>query len=175
MSTNDHQSSHAIGRWMTYLAWIMFLGILTLAFKKYLDHQNNPNQDIAIHYNSDQIAEVTLLQNRQGHYIANGNINDQAVTFLLDTGATHISIPEHIAQRLRLRKGFPSQSRTANGTITVYDTRLKSVSIGAIKLYNIRASINPHMEDDEILLGMSFMKHLELIQRDRQLTLKHPI
>ncbi len=175
MSNLNHHSSQNIGRWMTYLAWILFLGLLTLAFKKYLDLQNNPNQDIALHYNSDQIAEVTLVQNRQGHYLANGNINNKAVTFLLDTGATHISIPEHIAQRLELRKGFPSQSRTANGTITVYNTLLNSVSLGAIKLYNIRASINPHMQDDEILLGMSFMKHLELIQRDRQLILKHPI
>lgn len=175
MSNLNHQSSHSIGRWMTYLAWIIFLGLLTLAFKKYLDRQNNPNQDIALHYNSDQIAEVTLVQNRQGHYLANGNINDQPVTFLLDTGATHISIPEHIARRLKLRKGFPAQSRTANGTITVYGTRLNSVSIGAIKLFDIRASINPYMQDDEILLGMSFMKHLELIQRDRQLILRNPV
>ena len=175
MSDLNHQSNQNIGRWMTYLAWVLFLGLLTLAFKKYLDQQNNPNQDIALRYNSDQVAEVTLIQNRQGHYLATGKINDQPVTFLLDTGATHISIPEHIAQSLKLRKGFPAQSRTANGTITVYDTRLKSVSLGAIKLHNIRASINPHMPDDEILLGMSFMKHLELIQKDRQLILRNPI
>jgi aspartyl protease family protein len=175
MSTHNDQSSHTIGRWMTYLAWIIFLGLLTLAFKKYLDRQNNPNQNPATHYNSDQIAEVTLLQNRQGHYLANGKINDITVTFLLDTGATHISIPEHIAQRLKLAKGFPSQTRTANGTITVYDTRLNSVSIGTIELNNIRASINPYMQGDEILLGMSFMKHLELIQRDRQLILRNPL
>ncbi len=159
---------------MIYLAWILFLGILTMAFTKFLDRQNNPNQKIAVSYNADQIAEVVLQQNRQGHYLANGAINDKAVTFLLDTGATHISIPEHIARQLNLTKGFPMKVSTANGAITVYDTRLDSVSIGAITLHNIRANINPFMKSDEILLGMSFMKQLELIQRNGQLILRYP-
>ncbi len=144
-----------------------------MAFKKYLDQQNNPNQEIAVYYNTDQIAEVVLQQNRQGHYLANGAINGKPVTFLLDTGATHISIPEHIARRLNLTKGFPMKVNTANGAITVYATQLDSVSIGAITLHNIRANINPFMKSDEILLGMSFMKHLELIQREGQLILRY--
>ncbi len=145
-----------------------------MAFTKYLDRQNNPNQEIAIQYDVDKIAEVILQANRQGHYLANGNINGQAVTFLLDTGATHISIPEKIAKRLKLTKGFPMKVSTANGMITVYDTRLDSVGIGAITLHDIRANINPYMKSNEILLGMSFMKHLELIQRNGQLILKFP-
>lgn len=158
---------------MIYMAWILFLGILTMGFNKLLENQNNPNQNVEISYNDDRIAEVRLEQNRQGHYVANGKINGGMVTFLLDTGATQISIPEKVAQRLGLKKGYPSQVITANGTIKVYSTKLNSVSLGAITLHNLRGHINPHMEGDEILLGMNFMKHLEIIQRERQLLLRH--
>jgi len=164
-------SSSKIGQGMISIAWLLLLAILTYGFNNYLEQQNNPNQNIsAEQYNN--IAEVKLKQNRYGHYVATGQINNIPVTFLLDTGATVISIPEHIASKLQLEKGYPSQSRTANGTITVYGTRLDSVGIGSIELNNIRASINPHMSGDEILLGMSFMRHLEMIQKGNELILR---
>ncbi|MCK5899141.1 MAG: TIGR02281 family clan AA aspartic protease, partial [Methylococcales bacterium] len=131
-----------------------------------------PNQSVEVKYDHDRIPEVMLKQNRRGHYVANGTINNQKVTFLLDTGATGISIPQGVAQRLQLKSGYPTQVNTANGTITVYSTELKTVSLGAIRLTNLRGHINPHMEGDEILLGMTFMRHLELIQRDQTLLLR---
>ncbi len=147
-----------MGKTMIYLAWAMLLGLLTFTFSNYLEKQNNPNQQVDTQYNNE-VAEVRLKQNRYGHYVA--------------TGATLISIPSSVAQKLQLEKGYPSQSRTANGTITVYTTRLDLVSIGAIELKNIRATINPHMEGDEILLGMSFMKHLEMTQKGKLMILRY--
>ncbi len=158
-----------VGQGMIYIAWLLLLAILTYGFNNYLEQQNNPNQDISTVLNNT--AEVRLKQNRYGHYVVNGLINNIPVTFLLDTGATLISIPAQVAIKLQLKKGYPAQSNTANGTITVYSTRLNSVRIGAIEQNNIRASINPHMTGDEILLGMSFLKHLEMIQKGNELVL----
>lgn len=157
---------------MITLAWLLFLALLTFGFNNYLEQQNNPNQDISATWDKD-VAEVRLIQNRYGHYLATGQINQTAVTFLLDTGATLISIPGSVARQLKLKKGYAAQSKTANGTITVYDTRLSSVGIGAIELHDIRATINPHMEGNEILLGMNFMKHLEMSQKDKELILRY--
>jgi len=165
-------STSKIGQGMIYIAWILLLVLLTVAFNNYLEQQNNPNQAVSTEWNNNS-AEVRLKQNRYGHYVVNGQINHQAVTFLLDTGATLISIPEHIATTLQLERGYPSQSRTANGTITVYGTRLNSVRIGSIELKDIRASINPYMTGDEILLGMSFMRHLEMTQKGKELVLRY--
>ncbi|MCK5889882.1 MAG: retroviral-like aspartic protease family protein [Methylococcales bacterium] len=165
-------SASKIGQGMIYLAWLLLLALLTYGFNHYLEQQNNPNQDVETRQNNNT-AEVRLIQNRYGHYLANGQINQQPVTFLLDTGATLISIPQSVAKRLQLKKGYPSQSRTANGTITVYGTRLKSVSVGLIELKNLRATINPHMEGNEVLLGMSFMKHLEMAQKGKELILRY--
>jgi aspartyl protease family protein len=101
-------------------------------------------------------------------------INGQPVNFLLDTGATHVSVPAGIAEDLGLRKGRRSQVSTANGVISVYQTELDTVQLGGIQLQQVRASINPYMPDEVVLLGMSFMKHLDMTQRDGVLTLRVP-
>ncbi len=167
----DHQASQ-MGKWMVYLAWILLLGLSTVFFNNYLEKQHNPNTVIQTQVGSGNAIEVILQQNRHGHYVTNGKINDKSVTFLLDTGATNISIPNRTAKRLGLKRGFPMSARTANGTITVYNTKLDKVAIGPIVLHGLRGDINPHMEGDEILLGMNFLKHLELIQRGKQLMLR---
>jgi len=84
----------------------------------------------------------------------------QTVRFLLDTGATDISVPGALANRLRLTPGKTSYASTANGTIKVYGTRLDSVALGGLSLANVSAHINPHMQGDTVLLGMSFLQHI---------------
>jgi aspartyl protease family protein len=60
---------------------------------------------------------------------------------------------------------------TANGTVPVYATKLNEMRIGDIVLHDIRATINPHTGDDFVLLGMSFLQHLDFSQRSGQLIL----
>ena len=50
-------------------------------------------------------------------------------------------------------------------------TVLDSVQLGNIALDRVRASINPGMQGNEVLLGMSFLRELELMQRGTTLTL----
>ena len=91
---------------------------------------------------------------------------------MLDTGATDVSVPERLAKNLELRAGHSQIVNTANGSITTFSTQLDRVDLGTIQLSNVQAHINPHMDSDEVLLGMSFLRHLELIQRDGALTLR---
>jgi aspartyl protease family protein len=94
------------------------------------------------------------------------------VTFLLDTGATDVAVPQRLAARLGLEKGHASRSRTANGVVTTWRTVLDEVGIGPVRLQDIRASILPSMAGSEVLLGMSFLKRLELVQKGESLTLR---
>jgi len=160
-----------IGSAMTLFAWILFLGLLTKLFSSYLDRQNNPNREVFSQYGMEGI-EVVLLQNRTGHYVATARINGMPVNIMVDTGASHVSIPERIADRMGLVRGPAIQAQTANGIITVYATVLDSVELGQLALHDIRASINPHMDSDFILLGMSFLKQVEFTQKQNQLILK---
>lgn len=157
---------------MIILGWITVLGLLTLFFSDYLTRQYNPNQELTVTQAKDGAVEVRLQRNRYGHYVATGTINNQPVTFLLDTGATHISVPGRVARDLGLEPGMRMPVATANGQIDVYATRLDSVSLGGIELSNVRANINPYMDMDDILLGMSFLKHLNFSQHGDQLIIR---
>ena len=90
----------------------------------------------------------------------------------MDTGATSVSVPASVARPIGLKRGAPQRANTANGQITTYATRLDEVRLGDIRLDNVRADINPHMQGDEVLLGMSFLRKLEFTQRDRELTIR---
>lgn len=173
---SDYQDPDAtrrgLAKGMHYMTWIVLLALLTVYFNDFVGEQRNPNQHLALAESGS--GEVVLERNRAGHYVAPGLINGQPVTFLLDTGATRVSVPETLAPRLGLRRGAEQKTLTANGVISVYATELERVQLGGIELRGVPASINPFMPDDTVLLGMSFMQHLELVQRDGQLTLRIP-
>ncbi|MBV0933173.1 retropepsin-like aspartic protease family protein [Marinobacterium weihaiense] len=161
-----------LARGMHYMTWIVLLALLTFYFNDFVGEQRNPNRHLNL--TDSGSGEVVLARNRAGHYVAPGRINGEPVTFLLDTGATRVSVPESLADRLGLRRGAEQRTLTANGMISVYATRLDSVKLGGIELRDVAASINPFMPEETVLLGMSFMQHLELQQRDGELTLRIP-
>ncbi|MCB1856844.1 MAG: retroviral-like aspartic protease family protein [Gammaproteobacteria bacterium] len=157
---------------MIVAAWLLLLGILTLFFQSYLDRRDNPNRTPDSTVYESGIREVVLKRNPSGHYLSDGEINGISVTFLLDTGATDVAIPERLADQLHLRRGRAAISQTANGPVTSWSTVLDEVRLGSIKIHNVRASILPSMSMGEVLLGMSFLKQLELVQRGSVMTLR---
>ncbi len=170
-SIQQKSFSQRLGSGMITLAWIVLLGLLTLYFKGVLQQQHNPNINVISSSSTDH-KEVILKRNRIGHYVANGQINDHPVEFILDTGASMVSVPETLAKSLGLKRGPVMDVSTANGTISVYFTWLDRVQLGNIVLTDIRASINPYMSGNEVLLGMSFLKKLEFTQRGELLMLR---
>ncbi len=156
------------------LIWLGLLAGASFFFNDVIDKINNPNQTIAVHINDNGSREIALKQNRQGHYIATGQINHQPVQFLLDTGATNVAIAEHLAKKLNLKKGAAHNTVTANGNSISYSTTLDSISLGGIEMHNVPASISQGMQFDEVLLGMSFLKHLKMSQHGKILTISVP-
>jgi aspartyl protease family protein len=160
-----------LGKGMLICAWIVGLGLLTLVFDEQLARQFNPNAQ-PISSTSSGISEVRLKQNRAGHYVTAGVINGLEVVFLLDTGATQVSIPMHLATALGLQKGRASWVQTANGRIQVMQTTIQRLAIGDIQLIDVAANLNPAVKSNEILLGMSALKQLEFTQSGQWLTLR---
>jgi len=64
-----------------WLAWIIALALLMFLFQDVLDEQYNPNSRPEMRLSESGQAEVILAQNRQGHYVARGTINETPVTF----------------------------------------------------------------------------------------------
>ncbi len=179
-STQDQNRSRQslpgerLGRWMVFGAWLLLMLLLTFFFSRWLDHQQNPNQHLKVESGIEGPVQVVLRRNRSGHYVAPGLINNQPVVFLLDTGATHVALSQTLAERVGLEKGPSAISMTANGPVRSWQAIIDRVRLGPITQFNVRASILPAMSSNEVLLGMSFLKHLELIQKDDQLIIKAP-
>ena len=159
------------GMTMTVIAWLLFLAILFGLFDYLSSQRNNPNQQVATTINGLQ-KEIVLQRNAYGHYVSNGMINNHRVIFLLDTGASNIAIPVSVANKIGLNKGHAIVIKTANGNVKAYRTRLDSAAIGDIKLYDLNAIILTNMTGEEILLGMNFLKHFEITQKGRSLTIR---
>jgi aspartyl protease family protein len=174
MEQNQQQAQDPskFGKWMLIAFWLTGLVLLTIFFSNVLEKQRNPNQSPQSSMNGQNV-EVKLKRNRMGHYVATGLINGQTVTFLLDTGATNVSVPAHLARGLGLSAGQAYMASTANGNVTVYQTKINKLDLGSITLNDVNASINPGMQNDEVLLGMSVLKHLEFTQRGDWLILRN--
>ncbi|UZE94995.1 retropepsin-like aspartic protease family protein [Alkalimarinus alittae] len=171
-NTQDTPVSKKTGRNMAIIAWVIGMILLTRFLGVWEDKQHNPNQNLATISDDVSKTSVALERNRYGHYVFNGQINGHDATFMIDTGATDVVIPQALADKIGLKHYGQSQASTANGIITVFKTSLKRVSIGPITLYNVSASINPAMtSEDEVLMGMSALKQLELRQKNTTLTL----
>ncbi len=157
---------------MIAMMWVLLLILLVYFFGEAIERKLNPNQALTTRYIGENIREVTLQRNNQGHYITNGQINGSEVVFMLDTGATGVAVPAHIAREVGLKKGPAIEIHTANGRATGYISNLDRIGIDGIQMENIRAVINPNDNSDMILLGMTFLKEIEFTQRGDELILR---
>ena len=119
--------------------------------------------------------KVTLIRGPgSSGYWAKGRINGKDVTFLIDTGASYIVMNKDQARELKIKRGNKKiQVSTATKKETAYQVTLDTVSVGDIELQNIPAIITTHKYPPYPLLGMSFLRHVEINQENEQMTLKY--
>jgi aspartyl protease family protein len=116
---------------------------------------------------------VTLAPDERGHFFTDGLVNGAHMRFLVDTGATMVSLPAAEARRLGIdyRKGRRGLSATANGTAPVYAVMLDSVTVGDVTLHNVEGLVHESDGLDMALLGMSFLSRTEIRREGTNLTL----
>lgn len=125
---------------------------------------------------------LSIRADRSGHYINEGMINDQKVLFLVDTGASSVSMPASIARKLNLdyKTGKKMVAQTAGGMVNGYLVILDSVKLGELELRSVEASIldsasaESNASSQHVLLGMSFLSRLKMTADKNQLTLEKP-
>ena len=119
--------------------------------------------------------QVRVVADAQGMYATSGFINGISVRFLLDTGATLVSINEGLARRLGLDyrgRGTPGESITANGIVPIWRINLTRVSIGDIELTNVEGAVHEGDFPPVPLLGNSFLSRLEMVRSGSSVVLK---
>lgn len=122
---------------------------------------------------ADGSGKVTLTADGQGHFYTTGTINGTSVRFIVDTGATMVSLGTADAKRIGIdpSRGVKGMSDTANGQSVVTKVKLDTVRVGDITLYNVDALIHQG-ELPAALLGMSFLNRMEMQRDGSTMTLK---
>ena len=117
---------------------------------------------------------VVLTANSQGHFVTVGSINGASTRFVVDTGATYVSLSSSEARRLGLdyTKGERGAMSTANGVVPAYKVTLNTVRVGGISMNQVDAAVIEGGSPPVTLLGMSFLKRVEMRRDGDSMTLK---
>jgi aspartyl protease family protein len=117
-------------------------------------------------------STVTLSADSRGHFSTVGQINGASVRFVVDTGATLVSLSQAEARRLGLdyQQGEPVTLNTANGTVNARKVVLQSVRVGSISVSSVEAVVVDNL-NMPTLLGMSFLNRMDMRREGQIMTL----
>ena len=105
---------------------------------------------------------IAVARDASGHYRVEAMVNGAAVTFLVDTGATHVVLSPADAARVGLGAGrlrFGARGQTANGTVALAPVTLREIRLGQLSRRDVPAMVNGAPMAVS-LLGMSFLAGL---------------
>lgn len=114
--------------------------------------------------------KMLIMGDTRGHFKGTVFINNIAMPFLIDTGATITTIPFNMAKKANLPFFGQYPVNTANGKAFHTSTRIEKLKIGYTELNNIEGGIN-HQEDNEVLIGMNTLKNFEMTINDNKMFL----
>jgi len=144
--------------------WCAVMGLLYMLMTHYL----KPKQ-------AQVLANGDLVINRSqdGHFYTTGTINGREAKFMVDTGATLVSVSETFAQKAFIRGGVPTTFKTANGDQPGLVVEGVGVSIGPVSVTNVTVGVGLHMSDeDQALLGQSFLTKFDITMIKNQMVLR---
>lgn len=119
--------------------------------------------------------QVSIPRGEGGHFRATGSINGQTVSFMVDTGATSVSMSSVQARRLGIDyalSGTPVRAATASSAVDGYQVTLARVKVGDIELSNVQALVLEGRFPLEVLLGMSWLSRVRMDEQDNLLLLE---
>ena len=116
---------------------------------------------------------VAITADMRGHFTADGQVNGMPVRFMVDTGASLVSLPASEAQRLSLdyKKGQKALMGTANGTVQGYLIKLDTLTLGGVTLHGVDAVVLDGAGFGSPLLGMSALNRLNMKREGDVMTL----
>lgn len=111
---------------------------------------------------------VTLYANAEGHFISDCQINGTTLKFLLDTGATSVTLNSGDAKSANIdyKSGMPLELSTANGVVAAYRVTVASLKIGSITLSQVEATVVEGGSPSMVLMGMTALNRLDMKRQD---------
>lgn len=108
--------------------------------------------------------EFIIKQNNNGAYLIAGSINDKALTFIIDTGASFVSLPSSFAHEAGIycQESVDMKMQTANGAVESCQTTIKKLNFGPFYMNDVSAIIVENLSQP--LLGMNVLQQLKMAQ-----------
>lgn len=119
---------------------------------------------------TDERGTVVIDRSYDQHFYVAGSINDHPVTFMVDTGASVVSVSEELARQIGLPPGAPAVFDTFGGRIAGRIVPEASVRAGGIRVDGIRVGVGA--TGQQALLGQNFLNKLELSQTGERMILR---
>lgn len=118
-------------------------------------------------------SRIVLTAGSGGHFMATGAINGRAAQFVVDTGATFVSMGAADAQRFGVdwKAGQIGSAQTANGVMPAWRVKLASVRIGDVEVFDVDALVS-QQPIPSILLGNSFLNRFQMKRDHEQMVLE---
>ena len=113
---------------------------------------------------------VTIERSYDQHFYVEGSINGRPVIFLIDTGATSVTVGEDLARMLGLGNGVAADFNTAGGRVVGRIVPNNVVQVGGIRVDGLRVAVNPSLR--QALLGQNFLNKIALTQDADRLVLR---
>ncbi len=121
-------------------------------------------------------SAAQIVKDSDGHFWAQASVDGKAVRFLVDTGATAVSLSMADAQRLGIdtsKLNYDYNVITADGRTRAASVKLASVAIAGAKVRDVDALvIEKGLENS--LLGMSYLGRLSRFEATPNSLILHP-
>jgi aspartyl protease family protein len=153
-------------------AFVLASLLLILLVRDQTARRENPNPSPVAYLGAGGVPEVVLKENQVSQYVTTGRINGTPIEFLVDTGAVDVAMPYMVAQTLGLVLQPGGISKTGNGDVRTWVSRLDSVDVGGLVAYDLSATVLPNMQGEQVLLGMAYLRHMELVLRGGEMILR---
>ncbi len=116
---------------------------------------------------------IVLHAGSNGHFRTQGQINGRTVNFIVDTGASVVSMSVTDAEAIGLRyqSGQTVQVSTANGVTVGWRVKLSTVRLGSLDVYDVEALVTP-APMPYVLLGNSYLTRFQMTRTNDQLVLE---
>ncbi len=130
-------------------------------------------------FNADAQADggdrrrIVLHAGSNGHFRTAGQINGRTVNFIVDTGASVVSLSVTDADAIGLpyKSGQTVQVNTANGVTVGWVTKLATVRLGSVDVYDVEALVTPSPMP-YVLLGNSYLTRFQMTRTNDQMVLE---
>ncbi len=152
-----------------HLFWIViWVGVV---FAGYLATERMMSPPPVARSLADGRQEIVIPVSLDGHYYLNGAVKGVPLRFMIDTGASYVSVGAEFARSAGLPDGIPGYFSTANGSVEGRVVRDQTVKADVFELSGLTVAVMP-AHSGEGLLGQNFLRHFDVSQAEGTLRLR---